>query len=113
MTTKIGLPGSEETVPDPIYDGPYEQTSTMVGTSQRTLDGTRKRHIAAQKKRWLVVWQALTTAQQNTLTTELNRKADLSWKPPTGSTYTVQVDSYTVDAFTQSTWQVTAIMEQV
>lgn len=113
MTTQIGLSGSEATVPDPVYDGPYEQTPTMIGASQRTLDGTRKRHIAAQKRTWRVVWQALTTAQRSTLTTELDRKADLSWLPPDGGTYTVQVDSYTIDAFTQDTWAITAVLEQV
>lgn len=113
MTTQIGLSGSEATVPDPVYDGPYEQTPTMIGASQRTLDGTRKRHIAAQKTTWRVVWQGLTMAQRNAITAELNRKSDLSWKPPTGGTYTVQVDSYTSDAFTQDTWAITAVLEQV
>jgi len=113
MTTKIGVSGNEATVPDPVYDGPYEQTPTMVGTSQRMIDGTRKRHIAAQKRTWRVVWAGLTSAQRATLTTELDRKADLSWKPPDGGTYTVQIDSYTVEAFTQNTWRVSVVMEQV
>ncbi len=113
MTTKIGLAGSEATVPDPVYDGPYEQAATMIGASTRVIDGTRKRHVSAQKYRFDVVWEGLSNAELSTLTTELNRKADLSWEPPSGGDYTVQIDTYTIQAFTQDTWKVVASMEQV
>jgi hypothetical protein len=113
MTTQIGLSGSEATVPDPVYDGPYEEMSTMIGASARMLDGTRKRHITARKRTWRVVWEGLTDSALTTLTAELNRKSDLSWQPPNGGTYVVQADGYIVEAFTHNTWRVTVTLEEV
>ncbi len=112
MTTKIGLSGAEATVNDPLRNSEYEQRADQIGGAERALDGTRKRHLVAQKRRWTVTW-VLTDAELSALTTELNRQADLSWQPPTGSTFTVQCDNYTVRPYAKAHWILTAVLEEV
>ena len=115
MTTKIGLSGSEATVLDPVVEPAYEITATQLGGTRRTLSGARIRHIEAQKRTWSVTWSGMTSAQLTTLVTELNRQANLSWKPPDGGTFTVQCDTFLTSPMPQAPdyWQVTATLEEV
>lgn len=92
MTTKIGLAGSEQTVPEPHRPG-YAVTTLPVAGSERALDGTLNTLWVAQKARWHVEWRLLTAAQRTTLWTELTRQAHLSWQPPEGGAYTVRAMS--------------------
>ncbi len=114
MTTKIGLAGSEATVADPDAES-YEIETVIIGTSERTLDATLKTHTADYKKRWHVSWKGLTTAQASTITAELDRESNLSWYPPEGSSYTVQmIGGYQKrPMLTLDAWQIETVLEQV
>lgn len=85
MTTKI----DSTTVADP--DLPFEESVREYATSRRTLTGTRVKHTRATKRVWNVRWTLLTPAEFVTLTTQLNKTTNLTWKPPTGGSYTVHV----------------------
>lgn len=91
MATKIGLSGAEVTVPDPTDDPEYVEGYELLAGSQRALDGTLQTCYRTAKRHWRVTWMILTTAQKDTLLTELVRTSDLSWMPPSGGTYTVHV----------------------
>ena len=91
MATQIGLSGAEVTVPDPTVDPPYEEGPDLLASSQRALDGTLQACYGTYKMRWRLNWALLSTAEKNTLVAELRRASNLSWIPPTGSSYTVHV----------------------
>lgn len=114
MTTKIGLAGSEVAVADPDAEN-YEIEQVIIGASERTLNATLKTHTAGYKKRWHVGWKGLSTAQASAITTELDRKSNLSWYPPEGSNYTVQmINGYRKQPMlTTSSWQIETVLEQV
>lgn len=95
MTTKIGITGSEATVPDP-YMETYRYELFFVQSSQRALSGTNRRQIAAQKRRWHVEWRMVNATMRSTIMTELNRTITLSFITPEGSTYNVHVNSYNI-----------------
>jgi len=99
VTTKIGVSGSETTVPDPHRPG-YTASAADVAHSERALDGSLNTLFVAAKRRWHVEWRLLTAAQRTSLWTELMRQQHLSWQPPEGGTYTVRV--------TNPTWRQTA-----
>jgi hypothetical protein len=110
MTTKIGLSGSEATVPDPLINEPYEIGSGFIGASTRSINGTLLTHRAARKQTWRVIWR--TTAPDD-ITDELNRLANLSWQPPEGGTYTVSVRDYKKTPLNASLYQIEAFLEEV
>jgi len=110
MTTKIGLSGSEATVPDPLINEPYEIGSGFVGASVRTINGTLVTHRVARKQTWRVIWR---TASPDTITDELDRLANLSWQPPEGGTYTVVVREYRKRPLNASLYQIDAMLEEV
>jgi hypothetical protein len=95
MTTKIGISGSEATVPDPHMDT-YRYEPFFVQSSQRALDGTNRRQLVTQKRRWHVEWRMVDATMRSTIMTELNRAITLSFITPEGSTYSVMVNSYNV-----------------
>jgi hypothetical protein len=95
MTTKIGISSSEATVPDP-HLGTYRVELFFVQSSQRALDGTNRRQIIAQKRRWHIEWRAIPSATCTTIMNELNRTITLSFMPPEGGTYNVHVNSYNI-----------------
>jgi len=99
MTTKIGVSGSESSVPDPHRPG-YTVTVSDVAHSERGLDGSLNTLFVAAKRRWHVEWRLLTAAQRTTLWTALTLQQHVSWMPPEGGTYTVRV--------TNPTWRQTA-----
>jgi hypothetical protein len=111
MTTKIGLSGSEATVPDPIISEPYEIGSGFIGASVRTVNGTLKTHRAARKQTWRVIWR---TTSPDTITDELDRLSDLSWQPPEGGSYTVALQgNYRKMPLNASLYQIEAMLEEV
>lgn len=112
VTTKIGLSGSEATVKNPAKNS-YKKSNKQLGGSQRTADGTRKRHITATKGTWSVTWEMLDSTERSTLVTELNRQVTLSWQPPEGSTYSVQVDEYSETPQGVGLFIINATLEEV
>jgi len=96
MTTKIGLAGAEVTVRTPDSES-YQITSSLVGASERALDGTLRRQSVGLKRTWQVPWLGLSTPEYIVLITELTRNASLSWYPPEGGgPYTVLARDITV-----------------
>ena len=91
MTCKLGLSGTEATFANPTVDPAYEEGPELLASSQRALDGTLQTCYVTHKMRWRLTWALLTTADKNTLLTELRRPSNLSWEPPTGGSYTVHV----------------------
>ncbi len=113
MTTKLGLPGAPVTVPDPDLES-YTRMPQMIGAVERTLGGTRKRHIVAQKATWRARWDGLTTVEKTALAAELNRQSDLVWEPPEGGSFTVQVDRFDLRYFANiDRWCIECDLEQV
>lgn len=112
MTTTIGIYGSEATVPDPVKES-HQPVYELVGASGRTLNATRIRHVVTQKRRWPKLEFICTSAEKTTLTTELDREADLHFLSPDGSTATVQADSYEVERLTSGMYSVRVSLEEV
>jgi len=113
MTTKIGLSGSEASVPDPLL-GDYAVDDAIIAGAERTLDGTLRTQYVAAKKRWPnVVWRGVTSTQRDTLLGELRRLAHLSWKPPETGTFTVRVVSSSWRKLSATRYEVTAELEEV
>lgn len=113
MTTKIGLSGSEASVPDPLLSD-YVVEDNIIAGAERTLDGTLRTQFVAAKKRWpSVVWRGVTSTQRDTLLGELRRLAHLSWKPPESGTFTVRVVSSSWRKLNAARYEVTAELEEV
>jgi hypothetical protein len=93
MAHKIGVSGSEYTLPVAPEAGTYEVGAVPLAGMTRALDGTALTHYVADKRRWAGHWSGLTTAQRDFIMAELRRQAHLSWYPyeePT-TQYTVRV----------------------
>ena len=87
MTTTIG----GVTVADP--DTPLNISYEMIGSDQRTFDGTLLRDFSNKKRTWGLTWSWLSFAQRNTLKTQLDILTAQSFSPPDiASTFTVLVD---------------------
>lgn len=113
MTTKIGLSGSEASVPDPLLSD-YVVEDNIIAGAERTLDGTLRTQFVAAKKRWpSVVWRGITSTQRDTILTELRRMAHLSWQPPESGTFTVRVVSSSWRKLNAARYEVTAELEEV
>jgi len=82
MAHKIGLSGSEYTLPVNPEAETYEVGSVQLAGMARALDGSGITHYVAAKKRWAGHWAGLTAAQRNSIMAELERQAHLSWYPP-------------------------------
>jgi len=93
MTTRLYRVGQAAvTIRDP--EQPVEKNRLRIQAQRRTLDSSLKQHITAVKWRWQLSWRFLTTAEYNTLITELVREASMTFQPPdTDTTYTVVIAS--------------------
>ena len=93
MAHKIGLSGSEYTLPANPEAETYEVGAVQLAGMGRALDGSALTHYVAAKRRWRGHWAGLTTAQRDSIMTELERQAHLSWYPVEAPTtqYTVRV----------------------
>jgi len=94
MSAQIGVSGSLATVPNPVHVPAYGMTVEHRGSQYETKSGTTRRHVAATKRTWTPMWEALSSADYTTLTTELNRTAQLVWAPDAtmgGGSYNVLV----------------------
>ena len=93
MAHKIGLSGSEYTLPVNPEAETYEVGAVQLAGMGRALDGSALTHYVAAKRRWRGHWPALTAAQRNSIMAELERQAHLSWYPVEADTtqYTVRV----------------------
>ena len=93
MPHKIGVSGSEYTLPVMPEAETYQVGPVQLAGLARALDGTALTHYVAAKKRWVGHWPGLTAAQRNSIMTEMERQAHLSWYPWEADTtqYTVRV----------------------
>lgn len=113
MTTKIGLSGSEATVPDPLLSE-YVVEDNIIAGAERVLSGALRTQFVAAKRRWpSVVWRGVTSTQRDTLLGELRRLAHLSWQPPETGTFTVKVVSSSWRKLNAARYEVTAELEEV
>lgn len=81
MAHKIGVSGSEYTLPVTPEAETYEYGPVQLAGMARALDGSGITHYVAAKRRWAGHWAGLTAAQRNSIMTELERQAHLSWYP--------------------------------
>ena len=97
MAHKIGLSGSEYTLPVNPEAETYDVGIVSLAGMGRALDGSALTHYVAAKRRWRGHWTGLTAAQRDSIMTELERQAHLSWYPVEADTtqYTVRVLSAT------------------
>lgn len=112
MTTRLGLSGSEATLKElSARDIKVEQVP--IAGSSRGLDGTLNTDYVAYKLRWTVAWTGLTSTQRDAIAAEVTRLSNLSWYPPTGSNYTVKVNSanWSIDNYTHYRYDL--VLEQV
>lgn len=111
MVTKL-YSGAEVTIPQP--DEGFERPTIQVGAVVRTLDGTLRQHLAAQKRRWSLRWSDLDSTDFGVLMTQLKITGALTFQPPDeATTYTVlAVGDFGVTP-TQFGWTVTATLEEV
>lgn len=93
MAHSIGVSGSEYILPVTPEAETYEVSLVPLAGMVRALDGTALTHYVAAKRRWAGHWPGLTVAQRNSIITELERQAHLSWYPWEADTtqYTVRV----------------------
>ncbi len=111
MTTKL-YSGAEVTIPTP--DEGFGRPTLQIGGQVRMLDGTLRKHIAAKKRRWALVWSHLDGADLSTLKTQLELMGPLTFLPPDESTtYTVLVIGDIGITATQFGWSVNATLEEV
>ena len=110
MVTRL-YSGTEKDIPQP--DEGFERPTFQVGAFVRTLDGTLRQHLAAQKRRWSLTWSDLDSTNLSTLMTQLKLTGALTFMPPDESnTYTVMVSGDIGVRATQFGWTVTATLEQ-
>ena len=71
----------------------YEYGPIQLSGMVRALDGSGITHYVANKLHWAGHWAGLTTTQRNSIMTQLQTQAHLSWYPPEAPTtsYTVRV----------------------
>ncbi len=81
MAHKIGVSGSEYTLPVTPEAETYEYGPVQLAGMARALDGSGITHYVAAKRRWAGHWAGLTAAQRNSIMRELERQAHLSWYP--------------------------------
>ena len=100
------------TVRDP--DEGYQATWEHLGHSERTLNGTLRRHYIARKAVWGVTWSHLTQAERSTLVTQLQFSVPMKWSPPDEATeYDVLVDTEYIMVPTNYGWTVSATLRQI
>lgn len=111
MVTKL-YSGAEVTIPQP--DEGFDRPTIQVGAQARTLDGSLRQHLAAQKRRWSLTWSDLDSTDLGTLMTQLELTGSLTFLPPDEvTTYTVIVTGDIGTRATQFGWTVTATLEEV
>ena len=112
MVTKLYSGTTEVPIPEP--DEGFDRPIVQVGASVRTLDGTLRQHITAQKYRWTLTWSHLTSANRSSLLTQLRLTGPLTfYAPDLGQSFTVMVVGDIGTKATQFGWTVTATLEQV
>lgn len=100
------------TVPDPTIRPQYNRQRQMIGSVERTLNGARKKHVAAVKYRWEVTWYA-TTAEKNTLESTVSLNTNMTVVFPEGGTHTVQADGLEMIPLGGDRWEVRTVFEEV
>ena len=117
MAHKIGVSGSEYTLPSNPEAGDYQVGPVPLAGMARALDGSALTDFVADKLQWSGHWSALTAAQRDFIMTELRRQAHLSWYPPEAATtqYTVRVieGHWAVTPGTSDVYDVYFALEQV
>jgi len=112
MVTKLYSGTTEVPIPEP--DEGFDRPIVQVGASVRTLDGTLRQHISAQKRRWTLTWSHLDSTDFSNLLTQLRLTGSLTFYPPDDTTaYTVMVVGDIGTKATQFGRTVTATLEQV
>ena len=111
MVTKL-YSGAEVTIPQP--DEGFDRPTMQLSATARTLDGTLKRHTSGLKRRWVLAWSHLDSADLATLIGQLEEGGDLTFLPPDEvTTYTVLVVGEIGVRATMYGWTVNATLEEV